>query len=59
VIHPSPTKNEKKPKHIAPSTLAFDSTCASIHSRKGDRKSIPEHLVRPPIDEEKLMKIKA
>ena len=59
VIHPSPTKVDRKLKHIPPSTMAFDATRVSVGHRKSYSKNIPEHLVRPPIDEEKLMKIKA
>ena len=59
VIHPSPVKVERKMKHVPPATLAFDSTKATVASRRFEQKNIPEHLVRPPIDEERLMKIKA
>lgn len=59
VIHPSPTKPSNKPKHIPPSSLAFDSSKVPLKPRRSEHKNIPEHLVRPPIDEEKLMKIKA
>jgi ASC-1-like (ASCH) protein len=34
VIHPSPEKVERKMRHVAPSTLAFDSTKASFNSRR-------------------------
>ena len=30
VIHPSPTKVKKEPRHVPPSTLAFDSTKFSL-----------------------------
>jgi hypothetical protein len=59
VIHPSPTKVDRKLKHVPPSTLAFDGNRASLGYRKSEAKNIPDHLARPPIDEERLMKIKA
>ena len=59
VIHPSPTKVDRKLKHVPPSTLAFDASPVTVAHRKTNSKNIPEHLTRPPIDEERLMKIKA
>ena len=59
VIHPSPTKASRKELHTAPNTLAFDGTPASLNKRKDRFKDIPEHLVKPQIDEETLMKIRA
>lgn len=39
--------------------MAFDSTKASLKPRSLFKKQLPEHLTNPPIDEEKLMKIRA
>ena len=39
--------------------MAFDGSRVQMNFRPGSLKSeIPDHLVRPPIDEEALMKIK-
>jgi hypothetical protein len=44
---------------MAPKTLAFDSTKMNVAHRSFVKKQLPEHLTNPPIDEEKLMKIRA
>ena len=61
VIHPSPTKQMKEPRHRPPRTLAFDGEPFSLETRekRADRTQLPDHLIRPPIDEEKLMKLRA
>lgn len=59
VIHPSPQKVERRSTHKSPKSLAFDSTKASFQPRSLFKKQLPEHLTNPPIDEEKLMKIRA
>lgn len=57
VIHPSPTKFEKEPRHRPPKTLQFDGVPLALGARPEPRQ-LPEELVRPPIDEEKLFKLK-
>lgn len=60
VIHPIDPKHEKEPRHKPPRTLQFDGSPVKpvkrpeFHADKG----LPEHLVRPQIDTDKLMKIK-
>jgi len=57
VINPPPhreTREVWKPT----SNLEFDGAKASLEPKRFESKNIPEHLVRPPIDELTLMKIK-
>ena len=57
VIHPSPTKVEKEPRHRPPKSLQFDGSPLKLAARPAQRQ-LPEELVRPPIDEEKRLKLK-
>jgi len=41
-----------------PSKLGFDGSTANIAVRRFKEKNLPEHLARPPIDEETLMRLK-
>ena len=59
VIHPSPSKLIKEPRHVPPKTLLFDGESILIKPKRFDPKQIPDHLIRPQIDEEKLMQIRA
>ena len=59
VIHPSPTKVQRPVGHKTPKSLAFDSKTLNVQHRSFVKKQIPEHLTNPPIDEERLMKIRA
>lgn len=59
VIHPSPSKLHKEPRHVPPKTLKFDGETISIKPKRFEPKQIPDHLIRPQIDEEKLMQIRA
>ena len=45
------------PTHKPPSSLQFDGMRSSFDSRK-QPKQLPDHLVRPAIDEEKLFKLR-
>ena len=58
VISPLPKRRHREPSHKAPSSLAFDGSKLSLSAKKSLEREIPEHLVRPAIDEEKLMKIR-
>lgn len=58
VIHPSPVKSRKEPRHKPPNTLLFDGEPANFAKRPSSSKNLPEYLVRPAIDEEKLVKIR-
>ena len=57
VIHPSPSKIDRAPAHRPPGTLQFDGLQASFGARRAP-KQLPDHLVRPAIDEEKLFKLR-
>ena len=57
VIHPSPSKIDRVPAHRPPGTLQFDGLQASFGARRAP-KQLPDHLVRPAIDEEKLFKLR-
>ena len=57
VIHPSPTREMRdiwKPDRH----LNFDGETLDLMARRYEQKAIAEHLVRPPIDEEVLMKLR-
>jgi hypothetical protein len=60
VIHPPPLYAPPGKGHRAPKTMLFDGEPVKLKERrtKQDKKEIPEHLIRPEIDEEKLMKIR-
>ena len=58
VIHPSPEKVRKEPSHKPPKTLLFDGSPYALSKRPDTAKNLPDHLVRPAIDEEKLFKIR-
>jgi hypothetical protein len=61
VIHPLDPRRTKDARHKAPRTLQFDGSPARLGKRPefhADR-GLPEHLVRPAIDEEKLLQIRA
>ena len=59
VICPPPWRQTKEPRHVPPRTLAFDGSRVELGIRPTASKAeIPDHLVRPPIDEEALMRIK-
>ena len=45
--------------HKVPKTLAFDSNKMHVAHRSFVKTQLPEHLINPPIDEERLMKIRA
>lgn len=57
VIHPSPSKLQKEPRHRPPKTMTFDGLPLALASRP-EKPQLPEELVRPPIDEDKLFKLK-
>ena len=59
VIHPSPKKVKREVVHAAPKSLAFDSRTLNVGYRNYTKRHIPDHLTNPPIDEERLMKIRA
>jgi hypothetical protein len=42
-----------------PSKLNFDGTKINVAPRRYEPKNIPDHLTRPPIDEETLLRMKA
>jgi hypothetical protein len=57
VIHPPPLKHPKdvwKP----PRDLSFDASIVEVQPKRFEPKNIPEALIRPPIDEETLIRIK-
>jgi hypothetical protein len=58
VISPLPDKKRKQQGHRPPNTLAFDGSRLKLSPKKIEDKDLPEHLVRPSIDEEALMKIR-
>jgi hypothetical protein len=58
VIHPVPSR-DIRPVWMPPKRLNFDGSHVPVQVRRFRPKNIPEHLVKPAIDEEKLMKIRA
>jgi hypothetical protein len=58
VIHPA-AEREIRPIWKPPKKLNFDGTTVPVQVNRFNPKNIPEHLVRPEIDEEKLMQIRA
>ena len=50
----------KHPKDVwkPPRDLSFDASIADVLPKRFEPKNIPEALIRPPIDEEVLMRIK-
>ena len=48
----------KKPLHEAPSTLLFDGSVFKQQDRKKP-KEMPDYLVKPPVDEEALLRVRA
>ena len=57
-INPVPVYVKPEPKHKLPSTLQFDGSTMKPRQKK-EKIEIPEHLVRPPLDEEALMRARA
>lgn len=57
VIHPPPFKHEKQ-LWQPDSNLQFDGSKLNLNVERYQAKNIAEHLVRPAIDENKLMKIR-
>mmetsp|Transcript_13206 Transcript_13206/g.20584 ORF Transcript_13206/g.20584 Transcript_13206/m.20584 type:complete len:571 (+) Transcript_13206:73-1785(+) len=58
VINPPTKYAPKEPSHIPPKTMGFDGSTMGLAYRDLSKKEMPDHLVRPPIDEEALMRIK-
>ena len=57
VIHPSPTKVKREPTHKPPKTLQFDGSPLAL-AKRADKVQLPEELIRPAIDEDKLFKLR-
>ena len=57
VIHPSPSKLKREQTHKPPKTLNFDGVPVAL-AKRPEKPQLPEELVRPPIDEEKLFKLR-
>ena len=59
VIHPIDPKRQKEPRHKPPRTLLFDGSPVKMDKRPEYHhdKGLPDHLYKPQIDTEKLMKI--
>ena len=57
VIHPSPEKQKKEPRHRPPKTMQFDGATIHLGKRPDTAKHLPDDLVRPEIDRERLFKI--
>ena len=58
VIHPSPVR-EKREVWKPDRNLNFDGETLEVKPRRWEPKNIPDHLTRPPINEEVLMKLRA
>ena len=58
VIHPAPLYQPPAKGHKPPKTMLFDGEPVKLKHKHAHKKEIPEHLIRPEIDEEKLMKIR-
>ena len=58
VIHPPPKKVSKEVWQ-PDRRLGFDGESVRLGARRYEAKTIPEHLVRPTIDEEAMIRMKA
>ena len=57
VIHPSPTR-ESREVWKPDKNLNFDGEPLALMARRWEPKNIPDHLTRPPNNEEVLMKLR-